>query len=714
MLQSSSERAAAHPKRRYTSKACEECRRRRAKCDGQRPACTRCSERSINCLYRSEEDGRKPASKSYVQLLRSRIDLLEAVLQSRAIDIEASVAQLSTTGAMPQLPSITNPLAGGSDAGLSPSAFDDLCATFEGALSLDEAVNYDQDGEMRYFGPSSGRLEFQSESTPDNDDHESSPATTKSVETNRFILPLEAEVYPEDLQTELIDLFFEYQSPWCQVVNERLFRESMKTQGRFYSPLLLNCILALGSRYSDRIDTRSDPADQNTAGKPFMQKAEVLLHYDMKHPTITTLQSMSILVGVYVSYGCDAAGWLHQGMANRLALDMGLNLDAASLAGTCHMSPEEIELRRQVYWSLYCDDKLAAIYTGRVCSLLDVQGAVNLPSPLTPEQISSGSNDTTEMERCNKKILVHRGLIGLCRILENILLALYAPKPLYKGPQRISFLQSCTLELKTWFYELPADLRIDKHNDLPQVYTLHMVYHTCCILLFKPFLIKPKDAPVVPKTDTAKRAEEFCIESAKRICHAGKKYRQVFGSFRRSPISATHCILTATLVLIQYASPDPDFANTGRPCCTLYIEACLEILKELSTSWKPACRTRVNLIKYLYQKYPERIPNSLLHDERRNTAVAPEKGVEILAAQPQESLEQNLCPLMNMVDQNFAWDGVGQGSQGFSGGGSESAFNTQFALADSIMNGGGQDGTIFMDDAFWSGVNFDFNYDPQT
>ncbi|CCF45849.1 nitrogen assimilation transcription factor nirA, partial [Colletotrichum higginsianum] len=246
------------------------------------------------------------------------------------------------------------------------------------------------------------------------------------------------------------------------------------------------------------------------------------------------------------------------------------------------------------------------------------------------------------------------------------------------------------------------------------VYTLHMVYHTCCILLFKPFLIKPKDAPVVPKTDTAKRAEEFCIESAKRICHAGKKYRQVFGSFRRSPISATHCILTATLVLIQYASPDPDFANTGRPCCTLYIEACLEILKELSTSWKPACRTRANLIKYLYQKYPERIPNSLLHDERRNTAVAPEKGVEMLAAQPQESLEQNLCPLMNMVDQNFAWDGVGEGSQGFGGGGSESAFNTQFALADSIMNGGGQDGTTFMDDAFWSGVNFDFNYDPQT
>ncbi|KAK1637517.1 hypothetical protein BDP81DRAFT_318007 [Colletotrichum phormii] len=299
MPQASSERAASQPKRRYTSKACEECRRRRAKCDGLRPICGRCSERSINCLYRSEEDGRKPASKTYVQLLRNRIDLLEAVLQSHTIDVEAAVAQLSAAGTAPQLSSIASTLATGSDAGLSASAFDDLCATFEGALSLDESVNYDQDGEMRYFGPASGRLEFQSESTSESDDH-ASPLTSKSMETNRYILPLEADVYPEDLTTELIDLFFEYQNPWCQVVDEKLFRESMKTQGRFFSPCLLNCILALGSRYSDRIDTRSIPEDQNTAGKIFLQKAEVLLHYDMKRPTITTIQSISLLVGVYV------------------------------------------------------------------------------------------------------------------------------------------------------------------------------------------------------------------------------------------------------------------------------------------------------------------------------------------------------------------------------------------------------------------------------
>lgn len=57
-------------------------------------------------------------------------------------------------------------------------------------------------------------------------------------------------------------------------------------------------------------------------------------------------------------------------MANRLALDMGLNLDAASLEGSGFLPIEEIELRRQIYWTLYCHDKLSASYTGRVCTML--------------------------------------------------------------------------------------------------------------------------------------------------------------------------------------------------------------------------------------------------------------------------------------------------------------------------------------------------------
>lgn len=57
-------------------------------------------------------------------------------------------------------------------------------------------------------------------------------------------------------------------------------------------------------------------------------------------------------------------------MAKGLAIDLGLNIDCAGLAGSVNLAPEEIELRRQIYWSLYCNDKLAGAYVGRVCTML--------------------------------------------------------------------------------------------------------------------------------------------------------------------------------------------------------------------------------------------------------------------------------------------------------------------------------------------------------
>jgi hypothetical protein len=105
---------------------------------------------------------------------------------------------------------------------------------------------------------------------------------------------------PEKLKLHLIDLFFEWYQPWCQTVNERLFRESRASHGRYHSPLLEFCILAVGARFSDLPDLRSDPADANTAGLLLFDKAEVLLYYDLKWPTITTIQSLSLLSILHV------------------------------------------------------------------------------------------------------------------------------------------------------------------------------------------------------------------------------------------------------------------------------------------------------------------------------------------------------------------------------------------------------------------------------
>jgi len=88
-------------------------------------------------------------------MLRNRIELLEKVLRSHGIDADASVAQLMAEHESTN--QSTNP-----SCTPGPSNVDDLCVTFDGTLTLDESLNFDQDGEVRYFGPTSGRLLFRS------------------------------------------------------------------------------------------------------------------------------------------------------------------------------------------------------------------------------------------------------------------------------------------------------------------------------------------------------------------------------------------------------------------------------------------------------------------------------------------------------------------------------------------------------------------------
>lgn len=186
------------------------------------------------------------------------------------------------------------------------------------------------------------------------------------------------------------------------------------------------------------------------------------------------------------------------------------------------------------------------------------------------------------------------------------------PKPKCHGSLRSAFFDSCCLKLKTWIYDLPPELRLDRLGPTSplQAFTLHMVYSTACILLAHPYL-SPATATtdsvmeltniIDPKLrDEFQKADVLLQASAKQICSTARKYRRVFGSFRRSPITATHCTLSAALVFLRNARSRPVTDETGMPpssSSTDDIKLCLAVLDELSTSWDTARRIRLNLLK---------------------------------------------------------------------------------------------------------------------
>lgn len=256
-------------------------------CDGDKPSCSRCRQWSISCRYSATEDGRRPAPKSYVLLLRERIKWLERLLEQHGIDHS------------------TGHGAGSKDKHMSMSSeVDDLCESFKGELTLNGSLNFDQDGEMRYFGPTSGRLQFSdccsSEQVTGPAIHSSDPEPVlNGINIDEYLDPtifdpvIDEFGIPKPLEDRLIDLYFTWEQPWYPVVDEVLFRESLSSRGRYWSPLLHNSILAMGSRFCRECwDVRTDPGGPNTAGKPFLEQARELLYAEMEHPSLTTIQAL--------------------------------------------------------------------------------------------------------------------------------------------------------------------------------------------------------------------------------------------------------------------------------------------------------------------------------------------------------------------------------------------------------------------------------------
>jgi hypothetical protein len=224
------------------------------------------------------------------------------VLQLHDIDIDASIARITAQKA-------------NSEAG-TPSP-DAECQKDS------QHVSHRRDRDEPFFGVTSGRLELPTEPNVALPSRNSNPHISSSAD--KLIIPqnkLQGIFSPEaqtlapgssksvELQENLINLFFEWEQPWLQVVDENLFRDSRRSNGRYHSALLLDCMMALASRYSDRPDVRSDPRDSNTAGMTFMQSAEVRLQAELKWPTITTVQSLAIMAIFYVVCICKWLLWI--------------------------------------------------------------------------------------------------------------------------------------------------------------------------------------------------------------------------------------------------------------------------------------------------------------------------------------------------------------------------------------------------------------------
>ncbi|PQE24996.1 hypothetical protein CJF32_00009567 [Rutstroemia sp. NJR-2017a WRK4] len=141
------------------------------------------------------------------------------------------------------------------------------------------------------------------------------------------------------LVDHLMALYFCWEYPTFTSLSKEHFLEAYKTGDRNYcSELLVNAIQAVGCRFSSQAGARADPNNSNTAGDHFFAEAERFLFEEKDHHSLTTIQALGLMAIREASSGHSSQSIFFSEESMRLAIEMGLHLDAEG-----QQIPEQIE-----------------------------------------------------------------------------------------------------------------------------------------------------------------------------------------------------------------------------------------------------------------------------------------------------------------------------------------------------------------------------------
>ncbi|KAK2810166.1 hypothetical protein FQN50_003136 [Emmonsiellopsis sp. PD_5] len=291
------------------------------------------------------------------------------------------------------------------------------------------------------------------------------------LRTSRVFHPTEQCSYAANLQ--LIDAYFDYIHPSIPLLDESEFRQQYMSGKRHDDRwmALLNMVFALGS-------ISLYPGD-DTSHITYSKRTRAYLSLECLGSThLENVQILGLLGGHYLHYVSQPnLAYVLTGAALRMAAALGLHKEFADSDEKINnglSSSVSVDVRRRVWWSLFCVDTWGCMTLGR------------------PTLGRSGPAITAKLPNCgsmgdstNTLILIEN--IGFCKIATQIQDAL-AAAPLLS----YSEMDGLDNQLVNWYKHLPDLLKTYEPCSNP-ISTARMLmrwrYYNLRILLHRPVLL---------------------------------------------------------------------------------------------------------------------------------------------------------------------------------------------------------------------------------
>ncbi|KAH9481205.1 Thiamine repressible genes regulatory protein thi1 [Psilocybe cubensis] len=246
------------------------------------------------------------------------------------------------------------------------------------------------------------------------------------------VTPSEASyIFPEDdLLEKLVSLYFEKTNILIPVLHRPTFMKSLFIGQHHWDAsfgMIVLMVCALGSKYcSDPRVLINDGTLHLSAGWKYFSQVPVHRWATLSNASIYDLQYFCLAGQYLYSTSLPHTSWSVFGMGLRHAIELGLHRRNA------HNEPPsaEKELRKRVFWSLVCLERILSSLYGRPCAYQDEIFDVEYPIACDDEYWIMDDPRKAFQQPDGKPctITAFIRLIRLCEVLSVVLRTLYSNK----------------------------------------------------------------------------------------------------------------------------------------------------------------------------------------------------------------------------------------------------------------------------------------------
>ncbi|THH29803.1 hypothetical protein EUX98_g4390 [Antrodiella citrinella] len=611
----------------YVRQACNHCRRRKSKCDGQEPVCGPCrdSGREAECTW-GKETAKKARTQQHFESLVNRIKTLER--RVKELEGELEVAEEGDT--VPSSERLSDPTH---SRDFTPLKTDPEDQAPPDDNSSSSSTNGDSDiekliaptkklmlreSDLELYGPTSAfqmapERKHACDCPPDRPEacthriieYLAAPHLSPSMDWARH-LPPEAPITREE-HDRLLHLFFCFFSGWCmRIVPEYFLRDMRRAlstplghkapKSSHYSPMLHNSIFTIAPAYSD------DPRLRHVRFREhFARKAKEYIENDCEKPSIPVVMALSIIASYHATRGEQSLGYMYFGMSGRMAQALGLGIDCSQWVRSGLITEQDALDRDWAYWGTVTQDICWSLYIGRGrCFVPHKDNHNKVPIPFVNTEIdhAAWSCPPAKFPLQNSNIAsIFVATCELLRIGERVTEFVngLGNDSRNASMHRLTKFFSTSIELNTWKDSLSPEVDLTASSRpvaLPHRMTLHLTYWWLLILLHRPFYRRHRSGAMdIDHVKLTNRAAENVMLIASNW-HTNYP-------LRFSPITIVQIIFSAGTVFVLSALQAISGPRLGRVTLTTslnQIQQCIDYLDVIGESWDCSYRVREILL----------------------------------------------------------------------------------------------------------------------